>query len=431
MTSVSNSKPVNPQQNAMDSLRAMLLGSEQVQSLRETVNWGNSSSFTPPIRKPWACLEDSDAEAYLQSSKPTEIALPVGNAAIADADESPLVVETVAPVVEPLPIAAVATTPNAVASASGTSETTDLSSSSDVLHETQGSKKEVVSEPINENAIELPSKPVPADSQQAEESEPGPTAVTNRDSSFSQAESHATNNLRTLKDQDPGVADSKTMKLEKSKASAMEQPNPQHSLQASVQRPKETEYAVPISKPNEVVLDKQDEQKVAVVAHSPAEQKTRSTTKSEKGRSTGDSKDTQPSESVTPVSRAASPVASTPSKPVPVPSVANMPPATSSSSVVASAGKGDRSSHIPRLDVESVRAIPAVSHSTTKDTVQNGNYLEQLERLVLALNMELTGKNQADDSETSNLQRLAQRVIELNLQNLALREQLELERASR
>ncbi len=70
--------------------------------------------------------------------------------------------------------------------------------------------------------------------------------------------------------------------------------------------------------------------------------------------------------------------------------------------------------------LQSVAVVPPVARSTSVDRDLD-TYLAQLEQLVLQLNMEL---GRRDAAQRDPLQDLSQRVIDLNLENLALREQL-------
>jgi hypothetical protein len=63
-------------------------------------------------------------------------------------------------------------------------------------------------------------------------------------------------------------------------------------------------------------------------------------------------------------------------------------------------------------------------HRVPRQESSTDDYLAQLERLVLELNMEL-GRRRDDPQNADPMQQLSQRIIELNLENLALKEQLQ------
>ncbi len=64
--------------------------------------------------------------------------------------------------------------------------------------------------------------------------------------------------------------------------------------------------------------------------------------------------------------------------------------------------------------------IPTLQRPANVDQTADA-YLSKLEQLVLQLNMEL---GRRDPSSSNPIQDLSQRVIDLNLENLALKEQL-------
>ena len=80
------------------------------------------------------------------------------------------------------------------------------------------------------------------------------------------------------------------------------------------------------------------------------------------------------------------------------------------------------------VGMTAVRSMPPIptldSHRTQRTDTALDDYLGKLERLVLELNMELGRRK--DQSPTDPIEQLSHRIIELNLENMALRERLEL-----
>ncbi len=107
--------------------------------------------------------------------------------------------------------------------------------------------------------------------------------------------------------------------------------------------------------------------------------------------------------------------------PLPVPQKP-MAPAINSAPVAEKAPSSERRRDAAPVSFASLQrsvAAPAASDA----------YLSQLERLVLELNMEL-GRRNNEQAPTDPIEQLTQRIIELNLENLALREQIELQKQS-
>ena len=82
--------------------------------------------------------------------------------------------------------------------------------------------------------------------------------------------------------------------------------------------------------------------------------------------------------------------------------------------------------HIEALSLNLEETVSFLSSSprAPRNATSNEDYLLQLERLVLELNMEL-GRSRGEPKPSDPMEQMANRIIALNLENLALREKLQ------
>lgn len=76
------------------------------------------------------------------------------------------------------------------------------------------------------------------------------------------------------------------------------------------------------------------------------------------------------------------------------------------------------------LNLDETAPFLASSHRAPRNESSSDDYLLQLERLVLELNMEL-GRSRGEPKPVDPIEQMANRIIALNLENLALREKLQ------
>ena len=76
------------------------------------------------------------------------------------------------------------------------------------------------------------------------------------------------------------------------------------------------------------------------------------------------------------------------------------------------------------LNLDETVSFPSSNPRAPRNATSNEDYLLQLERLVLELNMEL-GRSRGEPKPSDPMEQMANRIIALNLENLALREKLQ------
>lgn len=371
---------------AASSLASMNLGALSLRQFGETVNWSNAESYQPKSRTPWAYLstEASESVASVGSlESAAEVATPTleveNTKAEIEAVENEKAAEDAAIQAEAARVAAEEAKAKAVAEEAATrmaaaeaQATMAQELAAKAAAEQQAAEKERIEKERKVAELAAAQEQAQADKKAADQRALSEAAEAERVANADNADKEAAETL--------AIAQAKQAE---SQAAAETLAAAEKAQQEELRNETAKQERLQLEQLQRERLRQESLQRDATaIQNTPLEAEKHSTN--------------VPSKRIPPNGSNTTP-------PVSILPIRNLPAATSNQAVATSAVK---------------------SHLATRQESSTDEYLAQLERLVLELNMEL-GRRRDDQQVADPMQQLSQRIIELNLENLALKEQLQ------
>ena len=362
----------------------MNLGALPMQQLADAVNWCNSTSYTPPQCVPWVDLPQSDSASSTTVIETSQVA--------AQSESTQAAVEAAEPQTSPQPIS------------------TEINLTPPSAIESEKTDAEAIAK---QKAAELAA-------QQAKElAEQELAARIAREQAEKEAAQLKAASERAAQERAAVAAAEQAAKIagEQAEAEAL-----QRSKDELAQKAQAEEQAAKQRASEQAELERQESIRREAAAKREAEEREVASTRHAEERAAAEQEAAQritEFQNKQAIERISAPIAANPAQPSSSPGSAS--PTRANNPATAR-------TPIPERKRESAPVLGAALTRTTSVPATD-DYLSQLERLVLELNMELARRNN-EQQPADPIEQLTQRIIALNLENLALREQIELQKQS-